>query len=81
MRMAEIKGKRGETSVPKKMKNDRRKEEMNMKNEKTWVAPSMEEVNISQTENGGEPSMNFDQQWFDEKGALHATFGNTDKVS
>lgn len=45
-----------------------------MKNEKTWVTPSMEEVNISQTENGGEPSMNFDQQWFDDKGALVVNF-------
>lgn len=45
-----------------------------MKNEKTWVAPSMEEVNISQTENGGEPSREFDQEWFDDKGALHVTF-------
>ena len=51
-----------------------------MKNEKTWVAPSMEEVNISQTENGGKPSMNFDQQWQDANGATHVTF-TPDSVS
>ncbi len=41
---------------------------------KTWESAEIIEMNITETENGGAPSMKFDQQWFDENGALHVNF-------
>ena len=45
-----------------------------MNNKKAWVEPDVKEVAIEETEYGGEPSMNFDQQWFDKSGALVVNF-------
>lgn len=41
---------------------------------KDWKEAKLEELTVNMTENGGMPSMNFDQQWFDENGALHVNF-------
>lgn len=41
---------------------------------KTWESAEIIEMNITETENGGMPSRNFDQQWFDECGAIHVNF-------
>lgn len=54
--------------------------------EKTWTKPEVVTLDFAKTENGGMPSRDFDQQWFDENGALHVNFtdnsgnnGNDDK--
>lgn len=41
---------------------------------KRWEMPTVEEVMISDTQNGGDASRTFDEKWFDSKGALHVTF-------
>lgn len=41
---------------------------------KNWENAELQEISICETANGGEPSNNFDQQWFDGKGALHVNF-------
>lgn len=41
---------------------------------KTWENAVVEEINFTETQQGGVPSMNFDEKWFDEQGALHTTF-------
>lgn len=41
---------------------------------KKWENVEIVEVALTDTQYGGEPSMNFDQQWFDNKGALHVNF-------
>lgn len=41
---------------------------------KQWISASIEEINLCDTKNGGMPSRNFDQQWFDENGAIHVNF-------
>lgn len=41
---------------------------------KTWEKAEVVELNMTETENGGKPSMDFDQQWFDQNGALHVNF-------
>ncbi len=41
---------------------------------KNWNMPAVEVVEISATQNGGMPSKNFDQSWYDENGALHVNF-------
>ena len=51
-----------------------------MNNEKRWVSPEIDELNLSDTQYGGKPSMKFDQQWFDESGALHVNFEKTGNV-
>ena len=51
-----------------------RKGEFVMKDRKTWAEPIIEEVCLSETEYGGEPSKEFDQQWFDKDGALVVNF-------
>lgn len=43
---------------------------------KTWENASIEEISFEKTENGGMPSRNFDQQWFDENGVKHITFAS-----
>lgn len=40
----------------------------------TWANAELKEISICETANGGKPSDNFDQQWFDSKGALHVNF-------
>lgn len=42
--------------------------------EKKWNTPEVVSLDLSKTENGGMPSLNFDQMWFDENGALHVNF-------
>lgn len=41
---------------------------------KDWNKPEVSKLEIKETMNGGKPSMNFDQQWFDQNGALHVNF-------
>lgn len=41
---------------------------------KTWENAVIEEISFGETKNGGKPSMDFDQQWFDQNGALHINF-------
>ena len=41
---------------------------------KKWENVEIVEVALADTQNGGEPSMNFDQMWFDNTGALHVNF-------
>lgn len=41
---------------------------------KNWENPEVVAINVKDTANGGLPSMNFDQQWFDQNGALHVNF-------
>ena len=41
---------------------------------KNWANAELVEISICETANGGEVSQSFDQQWFDEKGALHVNF-------
>ncbi len=41
---------------------------------KTWTDPDVKVLDIEETANGGMPSKNFDQQWYDENGALHVNF-------
>ena len=41
-----------------------------------WVEPQIEELNLTETENGGRPSMNYDSNWFDENGAVHVNFAS-----
>lgn len=41
-----------------------------------WQEAELEEISIGNTANGGKPSENFDQQWFDEKDALHVNFAS-----
>lgn len=43
---------------------------------KKWNAPVIEELEISDTANGGMPSRNFDEKWFDENDALHVNFAS-----
>lgn len=45
-----------------------------MNNKKTWVEPGVENVCISETEYGGEPSTVYDQLYYDKDGALHVNF-------
>lgn len=55
-----------------------------MNTEKRWISPEIDELNLSDTQYGGKQSSKFDQQWYDEKGALHVNFegdGNNDAVS
>lgn len=46
--------------------------------EKKWTKPEIVTLDFAKTENGGMPSPNFDQQWFDENGALHVNFTDPD---
>ena len=41
---------------------------------KNWENAELVEVSIYETAYGGEPSKKFDQQWFDDKGALVVNF-------
>ena len=41
---------------------------------KKWMNAEITEMDINETANGGMPSRDFDQQWFDEQGALHVNF-------
>lgn len=41
---------------------------------KIWENAEIVELNLTETENGGMPSTNFDEKWFDENGALHVNF-------
>lgn len=45
---------------------------------KKWENADITELGIKETANGGKPSMDFDQQWFDQNGALHVNFVDTD---
>lgn len=40
----------------------------------TWDKPEVSKLEIKETMNGGMPSANFDQSWFDENGAIHVNF-------
>lgn len=41
---------------------------------KNWNTCEIVEIDFTETENGGMPSRDFDQQWFDENGAVHVNF-------
>lgn len=41
---------------------------------KEWKNAEITELDITETANGGMPSRNFDQMWFDENGAVHVNF-------
>lgn len=41
---------------------------------KIWENAEIETLEMDQTQYGGEPSMKFDQQWFDDKGSLVVNF-------
>lgn len=41
---------------------------------KTWENAEIEVLSFEETQNGGMPSMKFDQSWFDENDALHVNF-------
>lgn len=41
---------------------------------KKWENAELAELSLQDTENGGRPSTDFDQQWFDQNGALHVNF-------
>lgn len=43
---------------------------------KDWNEAKLEELTVDMTENGGKPSLNFDQQWFDENEAIHVNFAS-----
>lgn len=45
---------------------------------KKWMNAEITEMDINETANGGMPSRDFDQQWFDENGALHVNFVGSD---
>lgn len=47
------------------------KEEKKMK---VWKRAELQELSVDMTQNGGTPSLNFDQEWFDENGAIHVNF-------
>lgn len=39
-----------------------------------WENAELVEISICKTANGGDPSQNFDQQWFDKNGSLVVSF-------
>lgn len=41
---------------------------------KKWNTCEIVEIDFAETKNGGKVSECFDQQWFDQNGALHVNF-------
>lgn len=44
---------------------------------KTWENALIEEISIAETQFGGKASMDFDNSWTDNNGALHVQFAST----